>query len=175
MDQHRSRITPEDNLLIFYAGHGVYDESSNTGYWLPSDAQRTSTARWLRNSTIIDYIKIINSKHTLLISDACFAGSIFRARGINQDDDVFRKLYDLPSRKAMTSGYLSEIPDESPFVKYLVQRLEDNTNLYLTSEQLFSSLRMAVINNSAVVPQYGEIHNVGDEGGDFLFLLKQQF
>jgi len=29
-----------------------------------------------------------------------------------------------------------------------------------------------VINNSDALPQYGEIQNVGDEGGDFIFLKK---
>jgi len=72
----------------------------------------------------------------------------------------------------MTSGTLTEVPDRSAFVKYLLERLNDNTEKYLTSEQLFSSFRMAVINNSDVVPQYGEIYNVGDEGGDFVFIRK---
>jgi hypothetical protein len=32
---------------------------------------------------------------------------------------------------------------------------------------------MAVVSNSSVVPQYGEIQNVGNEGGDFIFLKKE--
>src|SRR4030042_551718 len=63
------RITPEDNLLIFYAGHGWWDEKTNNGYWLPKDAQREYKADWFRNSTLCDYIREINSKHTLLITD----------------------------------------------------------------------------------------------------------
>jgi hypothetical protein len=31
---------------------------------------------------------------------------------------------------------------------------------------------MAVINNSNVVPQFGEIKEVGDEGGDFIFIKR---
>ncbi|MFN7015481.1 MAG: caspase domain-containing protein, partial [Bacteroidia bacterium] len=33
------QLTPKDNLLIFYAGHGVWDERIKIGYWLPSDAK----------------------------------------------------------------------------------------------------------------------------------------
>ena len=72
----------------------------------------------------------------------------------------------------MTSGTLTEVPDQSAFIKYLVERLENNKEKYLCSEQLFSSFRIAVINNSDVVPQYGEIKNVGDQGGDFIFIKK---
>ena len=58
-------------------------------------------------------------------------------------------------------------------MKYLIKRLEDNREQCLSSEQLFSSFRLAVINNSDVVPQYGEIKNVGDEGGDFIFIRRE--
>jgi hypothetical protein len=175
LDRFAGIVKPEDNFLIFYAGHGVWDESSEIGYWLPTDARIGSKLEWFRNSTLRDYLREIKSKHTLLISDACFAGSIFKSRrAFNDAQLAVNKLYDLTSRKAMTSGTLTEVPDESAFLKYLVQRLNENENKYLPSEQLFSSFRIAVINNSNVVPQYGVIQDVGDEGGDFIFILKNQ-
>jgi hypothetical protein len=173
LDELAHRITPDDNLLIFYAGHGWFDEKANIGYWLPSDAKQVNKAAWFRNSTLCDYLREIDSKHTLLIADACFGGSIFKTRAAFPDaTKAVNMLYELRSRKAMTSGTLTEVPDRSSFVKYLLDRLNENTEKYLTSEQLFSSFRMAVINNSDVVPQYGEIYNVGDEGGDFVFIRK---
>ena len=73
----------------------------------------------------------------------------------------------------MTSGTLTEVPDQSAFIKYMVQRLTDNKEKFLSSEQLFSSFRTAVINNSENIPQYGEIKQVGDEGGDFIFVRRK--
>jgi len=173
LDELAHKITPDDNLLIFYAGHGWFDEKANIGYWLPSDAKQVNKAAWFRNSTLCDYLREIDSKHTLLIADACFGGSIFKTRAAFPDaNKAINMIYELKSRKAMTSGTLTEVPDRSAFVKYLLERLDENTEKYLTSEQLFSSFRMAVINNSDVVPQYGEIYNVGDEGGDFVFIRK---
>jgi hypothetical protein len=173
LDQLAHKITPDDNLLIFYAGHGWFDDKANIGYWLPSDAKQANKAAWFRNSTLCDYLKEIDSKHTLLIADACFGGSIFKTRAAFPDaTKAVNMIYELKSRKAMTSGTLTEVPDRSAFVKYLLERLDENAEKYLTSEQLFSSFRMAVINNSNVVPQYGEIYNVGDEGGDFVFIRK---
>ena len=166
-------VGTEDNLLIFYAGHGFWDEKRETGYWLPTDAQRKSTARWLRNSTIQEYIDDINTKHTLLIADACFSGSIFKTRKAFEDaSESINKLYELPSRKAMTSGTLSEVPDKSVFMEYFLKRLSQNEEKYTPALQLFSSFRTAVMNNSPNTPQYGTIQNAGDEGGDFIFIKK---
>ncbi len=174
LDRLSNIVTPSDNVLIFFAGHGTWDERANVGYWLPSDAYLNSTGNWFRNSTLVDYLKTIHSRHTLLITDACFAGAIFNTRsGFQKEDRAYEILYELPSRKAMTSGTLSEVPDRSSFTRYLIDRLDKNENTYLSSEQLFSSFRIAVINNSDAIPQYGEIKNVGDEGGDFIFLKKK--
>ena len=174
LDMLATKVTSNDNLLIFYAGHGWWDQDANNGYWLPSDAREGNKTDWFRNSALVDYLKEINTKHTLLIADACFGGAIFKTRTAFPDaQKAIQKLYELPSRKAMTSGTLTEVPDRSAFLKYLVERLENNTEKYLSSEQLFSSFRLAVINNSNVIPQYGEIRNVGDQGGDFIFIKKQ--
>jgi hypothetical protein len=50
--------------------------------------------------------------------------------------------------------------------------LAANTEKYLTAGDLFNSLQKAVINNSDVVPQYGTMQKVGDQGGDFIFIRK---
>jgi len=174
LDYFVGEVGPSDNFLIFYAGHGSWSTVSETGFWLPSNALRNSRLNWFRNSALRDYIREINSKHTLLITDACFGGSIFKSRGLFLDAPLaINKLYELTSRKAMTSGMLTEVPDQSAFLKYMISRLNENSERYLSSEQLFSSFRIAVINNSNVVPQFGEIKDVGDEGGDFIFILRE--
>lgn len=173
LETFAKKVTPSDNFLIFYAGHGYWNPTSETGFWIPSDGQKSSTRRWFRNSVLRDFLKEINSRHTLLISDACFSGGIFKTRAAFADASAaINKLYESPSRKAMTSGNLAEVPDQSVFLKYLIDKLEKNSEKYLSSEQLFSSFRMAVMNNSETEPRYGEIKDVGDEGGDFIFIHK---
>jgi len=167
-------LTSNDNLLIFYAGHGKWDEKGKVGFWFPSDASKTNSVNWFRNSTLRDYLGSIGTKHTLLIADACFSGAIFKSRTAFTDaPQGIEKLYELPSRKAMTSGILQEVPDESVFMKYLLKRLDENEEKFLPSEVLFSSFKSAVMNNSPNIPQYGIIQNVGDEGGgDFIFIKR---
>ncbi len=169
-------VTEFDNLLIFYAGHGVWDEQFKKGYWLPSDAQKDNRAYWFSNSDLKDYIGGIRSKHTLLIADACFSGGIFKTRdAFANASKSIKQFYELPSRKAMTSGALKTVPDESVFIRYMIKRLEENKEPFFASETLFSSFRQAVINNSpnGQVPQYGEIKETGDEGGDFIFIKRK--
>ena len=174
-DKLSSKIMPNDNLLVFYAGHGWWDETKNLGYWLPCDAKKSNTAFWIPNSRITDYMSSINSKHTLLIADACFGGSIFKTRSAFADAQLaINKLYELPSKKAMTSGNLKEVPDRSVFLQFLVKRLQDNKEKYLSSDMLFASFRQAVLNNSPTEPQYGTIQNAGDEGGEFIFIRRDK-
>ena len=177
LDQLAQQITPNDNLLIFYAGHGYFDESLKQGFWLPSNARKDSRAEWLSNSTVRDYLGGMRAKHVLLIADACFSGSIFKTReAFTEEVASIQELYRMPSRKAMTSGAMKAVPDRSVFVDYLIKRLKENQESYLTAEELFSSMRKAVINNSPSrqTPQYGEIREAGDEGGDFVFLRRSK-
>ena len=167
------KIEPTDFLLIFYAGHGYFDEKSNIGYWLPSDAQEKNRAKWFRNSALVENIGAINSKHTLLIADACFSGGIFKTRApFNNANADIANMLKRPSRKAMTSGSLTTVPDKSIFMKYLLKALEENNNQYLPSEDLFDDVRLSMKNNSDTKPLYGEIQNVGDEGGNFVLIKR---
>ncbi len=169
----KKKVTNKDNLLVFYAGHGVYDEKSQVGHWLPSDADMEYELNLISNSQVVDYLKAIQSKHTLLISDACFSGSIFKTREFKAAPKSVQKKYELTSRKAITSGTLKTVPNKSVFLKYLLQRLESNSSDYLSARQLFNTIEEPVMNNSPNTPQYGTIYGIGDEGGDFIFIKKQ--
>jgi WD40 repeat protein len=172
------KLTAKDNLLIFYAGHGYWDEQLEIGYWIPSDGRPLDDddkSNWISNSTIRDYIKGIKSRHTLLITDACFGGGIFKTRDMSSEltASSMSGIYKLTSRKAMTSGTLTTVPDESAFMKFLVKRLTENTSEYLSARQVFYSIETPTMNMTNTVPQYGVIQGTDDEGGDFVFIKKQ--
>ena len=173
----RKQLTGKDNLLIFYAGHGMWLDDMKQGFWLPSDAAGLNDpSDWIPNSNIRDYIKAIKAKHILLVADACFSGGIFKLREASSSPGIsVEKIYELPSRKAMTSGSLKTVPDQSVFVEFLIKRLKENNEPYIDAQKLFARLREAVINNSKVnqTPLYGAINEAGDEGGDFVFVRRQ--
>jgi hypothetical protein len=167
-------ITSDDNLLIFYAGHGTWDEKTNMGYWMPSDASAQANDNWLMNSIITSYASQCNAKHTLVIADACFGGSIFRTRAFKSEEEKTNsELYNKMSKKAMTSGDLTEVPDQSVFVQNFILYLTENKDDYLSSEKLFFNIKTKVVDAIDLIPQFGIIKNAGDQGGDYIFFKKQ--
>ena len=173
IENKRKALTNEDNLLIFYAGHGFWDENLKMGYWLPTDSKKYSKSNWVSNGDLSTYLSAIQANHILLISDACFSGSIFKTRSITNMDQGTKRLYELKSRKAITSGNLKEVPDNSIFMKHFLKELDSNDTPFLTSDQLFSKIRPNILNNSSTEPLYGTIYNTGDEGGEFVFYASE--
>ncbi len=173
LDSLETVITTKDNLLIFYAGHGNWDEKKSIGYWLPSDAAARSLDNWLMNSIITAFVSESKALHTLVIADACFGGSIFRTRALPPEEvKSITELYQKTSKKAMTSGDLMEVPDESIFVKTFIDQLTSNKENYLPTEKLFFSIKPSVVKVADLIPQFGTIKNSGDQGGDFIFFRK---
>ncbi|HUF09685.1 MAG TPA: caspase family protein [Rhodothermales bacterium] len=166
------RLGKDDNLLIFFAGHGQKDDYADQGYWWPVDAQKDNRANWISNSDIRDHIRSIGARHTLLVSDACFAGSVLIRGGDAAEERAAGLIYGLLSRKAMTSGANETVPDKSAFLEYLVKRLRENRDAYLTAERLFDRLKTAVVNNGGTTPLHRAINSAGDEGGDFVFVRR---
>lgn len=179
-----SNSSNDDNVLIFYAGHGQFKRALNKGYWVPVDANSNSTADYISNNDIKTFIGGIPSKHTLLITDACFAGDIFRGNSTqsipfdpNDMTKYYREVNNKTSRLALTSGSLEQVADagkenHSVFTYYLLKSLKENKQKFLDASQLFNDFRMAVTNNSDQTPQLQVIRDTNDEGGQFIFIKK---
>jgi tetratricopeptide (TPR) repeat protein len=167
-------IQPEDNLLIFYAGHGIWVEKEKKGYWLLVDAKRNDSNTWLQNKDVLNLIAKLPSRHTLLITDACFSGGVFKSRSIGKDAPAALKtINEKISRVAITSGNDTEVPDESVFMKYLVKALTENKEKYLTAQKMFiTQIMEAVMTETKTEPRYGTLELAGHIGGDYIFAKK---
>lgn len=174
-------IKEEDNVFIYYSGHGEFKQSLKKGYWVPVDAQTTSTYKYISNSDIQTFLGGIKSKHTLLVSDACFSGDIFRGKTISlpfeDSEKYYKKVYELRSRQAITSGGMEPVMDgggegHSVFAYYLLKVLNENNNKYYDTGQLYNDIKIPVTNNSDQSPKLQPIKNTGDEGGQFIFIKK---
>jgi hypothetical protein len=173
LQQISASLAKDDNLLVFFAGHGTWDKDTDRSYWLPADAKKLSKAQWISDEDVNAALRSMKTQHTLLIADACFAGApLLRDLGDIVPAGMAR-LYATPSRMAMTSGSKEPVPDNSQFLKYLLLRLEENTASYLPAGDLFATLRTAVLNNGQEIPRFGRIQGVGDQGGEFIFPLRR--
>lgn len=169
-----------DNLLVFYAGHGTYIASGvvEQGYWLPYDAERGQTSSFVSNSDVKERIGRSRARHVLLVSDACFAGSIFRSDELLVSNVNYKALYSKMSRKAITSGNLELVPAKSVFIERLLQELEKNRKPYSSARELFQALVEPVAQTTGNQPQYGLLLKAGGgdggtETGDFIFIRKK--
>ena len=176
-----NNVKKEDNVFIYYSGHGEFKENLNKGYWVPIDATTNSMSAYISNSDIQTFLGGIKSKHTLLVSDACFSGDIFRGKTVQipfeDSERYYREVSSLPSRKAITSGGIEPVMDggregHSVFAYYFLKNLETNQNKFFDAGQLYEKIKVPIINNSEQSPQFNPIKNTGDEGGQFIFIKK---
>ena len=171
-----------DNLLIFYAGHG--DTTQNIkgdvdGYLIPTSAVSNKISYYITSEEINKAILNSQAKHVLILLDACFSGSFTRDKGNDIIGDEIKQ-WELPSRKIMTSGNLSPVPDKSSFIVYLTEFLKNNNKKYVSTKDIwpFVDSRVRAYISSAkdakfYDPQYAPVTGVGDLGGSFIFELRK--
>lgn len=182
LDRLRSTLSEHDNLLIYYAGHGILDTSEERGYWLPVNAKQDSRVQWISNTTITDALKAMAAKHVMIVADSCYSGTLVRGIDIappatgTERDTYLARIAQKRSRTVLTSGGLEPVSDSgggqhSVFAKAFITALRDNPDV-LDGQQLFNLIRRPVILNAAQTPEYTDIRYAGHEGGDFLFVRR---
>lgn len=184
LDALVEKLTPQDNLLIFYAGHGHLDKATGEGYWLPVTANPRRRSEWISNSDITDTLRATRAAHVMVISDSCFSGTLTRGgiAGLNVGEDrsaYYHKLVKSRSRTALTSGGEEPVADggangHSVFAGALLSSLRSNNEVVIEGEQIYQLLRRPVALNSTAQqnPTYSDVRATGHDGGDFIFFRK---
>lgn len=178
LDDYVRTLGSTDNLLIYYAGHGWMDETTDRGYWLPIDAKAGRRSRWLSNADITDTLMLLAAKHVMVVADSCYSGTLTRATAVGlRDKDYLKRMARKKARVAMVSGGLEPVADSggsgySPFAKAFIDALKQNTGI-VDGTRLFSQIRRPVILNAQQTPEYSDVRNAGHDGGDFLFVRKK--
>ena len=163
------KLTPQDNLVIYFAGHGYFDKLMNEGYWVPVEANNTITD-YIPNSIILKILDNINTQHTFLVADACFSGALFAStnRGYVENVERFR------SRWGLTSGRLEVVSDgnqgsNSPFARHFMDFLNKNSDRNFAVSELVQYVKIKTAEESDQTPLGNPIKSLGDEGGEFIF------
>jgi hypothetical protein len=188
LDELRGKLTKEDNLLIYYAGHGKMDDKGG-GYWLPVDADANSSASWIANDNITGILDAMLARQILLVADSCYSGTLTRSamgqpEPVRTQEEMLRLLQQLTqkrSRIAMTSGRLEPVLDSaggthSVFAEAFLKALRDNDGVLL-GQDFFRRVQIQVADVAgqlplAPEPQYAPIRP-GYEAGDFVFVRPQ--
>lgn len=174
-----SRIAgAKDTVMIFYAGHGIYEQATQGAFWLPVDAQAGLPFSYLPAAAITDAILRIEAGSVLVISDSCYSGALLRGETEAQsvdDTDRLRALQRLAAKRSrivIASGGNEPVADgggdgHSVFARALLTGLEEMTEDAFTARELFDDyLLPMVVGRAAQEPQYRPIERSGHEGGD---------
>ena len=175
------KLKKNDNLLIYYAGHGELDKAENRGYWLPVDASNKSRAKWISNTRIVDRIKATKAKHVLLMTNACFSGTLMRGdakdTSKNLNEVYIKRMLARMSRIVISAGgceqVINETGDHSIFMKKFINILNENKYV-VDSLHVFTALKKYLMDNdnSFRTPVMKVIYSTGHDGGVFLFMAK---
>lgn len=187
LEKLRQELTEDDNLLIYYAGHGELDEVNTRGHWLPVDAEINSRANWISNVAISDILNSMSANKVLVVADSCYSGSMTRSTLARLDagrsDKAWvswlKKQANSHSRLLFSSGGVAPVLDggggkHSIFAKALLDVLSTNESV-LEGREVHTQVAQ-VVNYAALAaqfdqtPMYAPIKFAGHEGGDFLFV-----
>ncbi|MDP6280098.1 MAG: caspase family protein, partial [Nitrospinota bacterium] len=183
LEKMRRQLTEGDNLLIYYAGHGVLDKEADRGYWLPVNAKSDSQIEWISTTRITDTLKAITARHVMIVADSCYSGALVRdiravVRSGGERKVYLSRMVKKRSRTVLTSGGLEPVLDSgggnhSVFAKAFLSALRENDGV-IEGQELFMKLRRPVIVNSPQTPEYADIRFAGHDGGDFLFVRNRR-
>ena len=180
INQFRKILKPADHFLIYYAGHGHYDNSANKAYWLPVDARGDDDTNWIIADRITSNIRRISSKHVLIVSDSCYSGTLTRSTlaDLSMGQQRNRYLETIQAKKSRTllaSGGNEPVADgggggHSVFASAFIEGLRGMKEEKFSAEELFMAhIKERVAGNADQVPEYNIIRNSGHDGGDFVF------
>lgn len=175
------QLAPEEELIIYYAGHGRIETEGERGFWIPADARPDEPKSWLPNEAISNYLDSMPARHVLVVSDSCYSGTLTRSGLTRVASDAggtdAGTAADRRTRTVLTSGGLQPVLDvgsggHSLFAGALLRVLELFDDA-LSGESLHRKVAARVVAKAAElgvdqVPRYAPIHFAGHEAGDFV-------
>ncbi|WP_416867205.1 MAG: caspase family protein [Imperialibacter sp.] len=173
---------PQDQLFIFFAGHGQYDETFGEGYVVARNSIANDPGKntYISHNRLRNNIDNIKCDHIFLVMDVCFGGTfdpvLASSRSVYSEIDnvefMVKKLA-VRTRKYLTSGGKEYVSDgiagkHSPFASRFLEALKTNggEDRLLTLTELNSFMERL-----QTTPRFGAFGS-DQEASDFLFIAK---
>jgi len=177
----------DDQLFIFFAGHGQFDDIFAEGYIVGADSKLNDPGKtsYIAHSTLRTIINNIPCNHIFLTIDACFGGTFdplvarSGSRGaltpssdLTRTEFIARRLR-YKTRQYVTSGGKEYVADgvagsHSPFARKFIQALRGygGQDKILTLQEIHGYL-----SNLKMEPHAGEFGD-NEPGSDFIFVAR---
>lgn len=178
-------LAADDNLVVYYAGHGKRDLRNRRGWWLPVDADPDNDAKtnWLPNQDVSDRLALIPARHILVVADASYVGDITRGAPQLEPQGMtpaqWKSYVEATARKksrlALSSGADEPLGgaagQSSRFTATLINVLQRQKGVFSASQ-----LHREVVNAltadehvTSAIPTFAPLQTASHEGVDFLF------
>lgn len=183
-DYNTKKFNPQDQLFVFFAGHGYFDETLGQGYVVAANSMKDDKGKttYLAHTLIRENLDNIKCEHIFLTMDVCFGGTFDRKiasgnRGETltmMDKNFIITRFSKRTRKFLTSGGKEYVPDgqpghHSPFAAQFIKALREiggSTNRILSLDQLYPYFLN--IPSQAYHGSFG----ADDPQSDFMFIAK---
>jgi WD40 repeat protein len=179
------KYSDDDQLLIFFAGHGQFDTVLGDGYLVAKDSKLKDDVKtsYIAHSTLRTILNNVPCKHILFVADACFGGTFdpliaANARGddeysqLTKTEFIARKMK-YKTRRFLTSGgkeYVSDgrVGEHSPFTRRFLEALRSygGKDGILTLGEISGYLEKL-----RPEPRMGEF-GTNEPGSDFIFIAR---
>ena len=173
-----------DNLVVYYAGHGKRDLRNRRGWWMPVDAVADNDAKtnWLPNQEVSDRLALIPARHILVLADASYVGDITRGAPQPEPQNMtaaqWAKYVDTTrqrrARLALSSGADEPSGQSSRFTAALIDALKKQKGVVPASRVHREVVNMLTNDErvSSAVPTFAPLQSAFHDGVDFLFQRK---
>lgn len=185
-EYNTKKFNPQDQLFVFIAGHGYFDETLGEGYLVASNSVLNDKGKssYLPHLLLRERLNNIKCEHIFLAMDVCFGGTfdpvLAKARAGDALDEAADKQYLVKkltrrTRKYLTSGSKEYVSDgvagkHSPFAEKFILGLREvggGTGRILSLLELRTYFLKL-----ASEPRFGSFGN-DDPASDFVFVAKQ--
>lgn len=148
-------------LIVYYAGHGIPDESSKSAFLLPVDGTGKNTSTAIKLSTLYSKLNEHPTTSTVVFLDACFSGAqrdgqmLAQARGVairTPETAVPGNLVVFSAASGDETAYSYDDKGHGLFSYFLLKKLQESagdTTLGEMAEYLMENVsREALVRNS---------------------------
>ncbi len=183
LNRLRESLTEQDNLLVYYAGHGRRDEEGATAYWQPIDAEAANPANWIPSEVVTEHLDLVPARHVLVVADAAYSGlrtrsSIARLpRGMSAEQRFhhIRLLRERRARLVLSSGEPAPVAAaagsrHSRFSGALLEVLGQNDGVIEASRVYRQLVDKVASTPGARPPEFATMRWARNDVADFFFV-----
>ena len=174
LDRVQRDLQADDNLLIFYIGHGTVDARSDRGFWLPIDAEKDNSANWIDIERLTGTIKGMAARHVIVVTNFFHDPNLQQSTRGFRPKEAATKPSEGRSRTVLLMGNFEQTAEgdgegHSKFVRDFVDSLSRSSGV-VYGRDILESMAETADKAKQAAPRYAAMTGADHQAGDFPFV-----